>query len=91
MKLPKPLYVRLAVAAALWQAAAPRRRTRSTIKAAHASCRGVVYCCREHQVSDWPAHKAACKAARKAAAPDNGGAGPGAEADAMLAKLANEA
>jgi len=34
------------------------------------SCRTVAYCCREHQVADWPAHKAACKAARKAAAED---------------------
>jgi hypothetical protein len=31
------------------------------------ACRAVVYCCREHQVADWPSHKAACKAARKAA------------------------
>jgi hypothetical protein len=31
-------------------------------------CKAVVYCCKEHQVADWPAHKAACKAARKAAA-----------------------
>ena len=30
------------------------------------ACRTVAYCCREHQVEDWPAHKAACKAARKA-------------------------
>ena len=30
------------------------------------ACRGVAYCCKEHQTSDWPAHKAACKAARKA-------------------------
>ena len=29
------------------------------------SCLAVVYCCREHQVADWPTHKAACKAARK--------------------------
>jgi len=45
-----------------------------------AACRTVVYCCREHQLEDWPAHKAACKAARKAAAAasDGGGAGPGA-------------
>ena len=33
------------------------------------ACKTVAYCCREHQVEDWPAHKAACKAARKAAAP----------------------
>ena len=33
------------------------------------ACRTVAYCCREHQVEDWPSHKAACKAARKAAAP----------------------
>ena len=33
------------------------------------ACKAVAYCCREHQVADWPAHKAACKAARKAAAP----------------------
>ena len=32
-----------------------------------AACRTVVYCCREHQLEDWPTHKAACKqAARKA-------------------------
>ena len=30
-----------------------------------AACKTVVYCCREHQVEHWPAHKAACKAARK--------------------------
>jgi hypothetical protein len=30
------------------------------------ACRGVAYCCKEHQAADWPAHKAACKAARKA-------------------------
>jgi hypothetical protein len=29
-------------------------------------CRGVVYCCKAHQVEDWQAHKAACKAARAA-------------------------
>ena len=33
-----------------------------------AACRRVVYCCKEHQSQDWPAHKAACKAARKAKA-----------------------
>ena len=33
------------------------------------ACKTVAYCCKEHQVEDWPAHKAACKAARKAAAP----------------------
>jgi hypothetical protein len=32
------------------------------------SCKSVVYCCRDYQLADWPAHKAACKAARKAAA-----------------------
>ncbi len=31
------------------------------------ACLGVVYCCKEHQVQGWPAHKAACRAARKAA------------------------
>ena len=44
-----------------------------------AACRAVVYCCREHQVEGWPAHKKACKAARKAAAAtdtEKGGAGP---------------
>ena len=39
-----------------------------------AACKGPVYCCKEHQTADWPAHKAACKAARKAAT--DGGAGP---------------
>jgi hypothetical protein len=33
-----------------------------------AACQTVVYCCKAHQETDWPAHKAACKAARKAAA-----------------------
>jgi hypothetical protein len=32
------------------------------------ACKTVVYCCKEHQVDDWPRHKAACKAARAAAA-----------------------
>jgi hypothetical protein len=31
------------------------------------ACLSVVYCCKEDQVQDWPAHKAACRAARKAA------------------------
>jgi hypothetical protein len=38
------------------------------------SCRSVAYCCREHQLEDWPAHKAACKAARNAAAEEADGA-----------------
>ena len=29
------------------------------------ACQAVVYCCREHQLADWPGHKAACKAARE--------------------------
>ena len=43
-----------------------------------AACRGVVYCCREHQVAGWPSHKKACKAALKAAAAadEEDGAGP---------------
>lgn len=28
-------------------------------------CNAVFYCCKEHQLADWSAHKAACKAARK--------------------------
>jgi hypothetical protein len=40
------------------------------------ACLSVVYCCKEHQVQDWPAHKAACRAARKAAeAADNEASG----------------
>jgi hypothetical protein len=35
------------------------------------ACKTVAYCCKEHQVEAWPAHKAACKAARKAAAAKN--------------------
>ena len=35
------------------------------------ACKMVVYCCREHQLEDWPAHKRECKAARKAAAADD--------------------
>jgi hypothetical protein len=35
------------------------------------ACRTVCYCCRDHQVEDWPNHKAACKAARKAAEPSS--------------------
>jgi hypothetical protein len=31
------------------------------------ACLSVVYCCKEHQVQGWPAHKAPCRAARKAA------------------------
>jgi hypothetical protein len=33
-----------------------------------AACRVPAYCCKVHQEEDWPSHKAACKAARKAAA-----------------------
>jgi hypothetical protein len=32
-----------------------------------AACKTVVYCSKEHQAAAWPAHMAACKAARKAA------------------------
>ena len=35
-----------------------------------AACKTVAYCSREHQLAGWPAHKASCKAARKAAAAD---------------------
>jgi len=45
------------------------------------ACKLVVYCSKEHQLEAWSAHKAACKAARKAtaaASADAGGAGPGA-------------
>ncbi len=39
-------------------------------------CSTVVYCSKEHQVEDWPGHKAACKAARNAAAQAHDAAGP---------------
>ena len=45
-----------------------------------AACGGVHYCCKEHQATHWPEHKAACKAARRAAAAAEGGAGPSTEA-----------
>jgi len=42
------------------------------------ACRDVWYCCKEHQVEDWPSHKAACKVARKAAADPAGASDTGA-------------
>jgi hypothetical protein len=39
-----------------------------------AACKAIVYCSKAHQAEDWPAHKASCKAARKAAAAEAGGA-----------------
>jgi hypothetical protein len=38
-------------------------------------CSSVAYCGREHQIADWPAHKAACKKAAAAAAAAASGAG----------------
>jgi hypothetical protein len=35
------------------------------------ACKTIVYCCKEHQLEHWPAHKRECKAARKAAAPED--------------------
>ena len=40
-----------------------------------AACRGVVYCCKEHQQLHWPSHKAACKAAKAAEAAAAGPSG----------------
>ena len=48
------------------RACTAREQHRGAFKACGA-CRGVVYCCKEHQTAHWPAHKAACKASRKAA------------------------
>jgi hypothetical protein len=44
-----------------------REEQKGAFKACGA-CRGVVYCCKEHQAQHWPAHKAACKASRKTGA-----------------------
>ena len=43
------------------------------------ACRAVVYCCKAHQAEHWPAHKKACKAARRAAEAqrDGGASGSG--------------
>jgi hypothetical protein len=30
-------------------------------------CERTAYCCKDHQIADWPRHRPACKAARKAA------------------------
>ena len=38
-----------------------------------AGCRAVVYCCLEHHAEGWPAHRRACKAARKAQAEEAAG------------------
>jgi hypothetical protein len=65
-----------AVAAAAAAASAPGLRTCALASCsarqqhpAHCkscgACKTVAYCCREHQVEDWPSHKAACIAARK--------------------------
>ena len=40
-----------------------------------AACRSVVYCSPEHQAADWPSHKSACKAARKARSEQAGPSG----------------
>jgi hypothetical protein len=66
-------------AAAVAAAAAPGLRACALpacgVREAHVShyklcgaCKTVVYCCKAHQAEHWPAHKAACKAARAAAA-----------------------
>jgi hypothetical protein len=52
---------------ALGAACGKREATRQQFKLCSA-CKTVAYCCREHQAAHWPAHKAACKAARNATA-----------------------
>ena len=67
VKTPHPLHISAATLyCEMPECGAPEMRAGAFKKCG--ACKKALYCCKEHQVDDWPRHKAACKAARAAAA-----------------------